>query len=126
MSFNTHLQVIDAETTYDFLLGVDFMEENCVDSGFYRTYEGPRKGIEIDRHRFIHDPSFCIGHYFEIESILEIEEPESYKRKDKDSTSNSLSSSSQETLFQIEKAHLMDPDMVPDLLWKPGNVYNPK
>ena len=61
-----------------------------------------------------------------IESILEIEEPESYERKDKDSTSNSLRSSSQETLFQIEKAHLMDPDMVPDLFWKQGNLYNPK
>ena len=57
-----------------------------------------------------------------IESILEIEEPESYERKDKDSTSNSLRSSSQETLFQIEKAQLMDPDMILDLLWKQGNL----
>jgi hypothetical protein len=57
MSFKSHLQVIDAETTYDILLGMDFMEENCVNSGFYRTQEGPRKGIEIDGRRFIHDPS---------------------------------------------------------------------
>ena len=37
-----------------------------------------------------------------------------------------LPSSSRETLFQMEKAHLMDPDIVPDLLWKQGNLYNPK
>jgi len=30
MSFKTHLQVLDAETTYDILLGMDFMEEGCV------------------------------------------------------------------------------------------------
>jgi hypothetical protein len=42
VSFKTHLQVIDAETTNDILLGMDFMEENCVNSGFYRTQEGPR------------------------------------------------------------------------------------
>jgi len=53
MSFRTHLQVIDAETTYDILLGMDFMEKNCVNSGFYRTQEGPRKRIEIER-RSIH------------------------------------------------------------------------
>ena len=127
MSCKTHLQVIDAETTYDILLGMDFMEENCVNSGFYRTQEGPRKGIELDGRGFIHDPSFYSGHYSEVESILEIEEPELYERKDKDSTSSSLlSSSSSETLFQIERAHLMDPDMVPDLLWKQGNLYSPK
>jgi hypothetical protein len=73
MSYKTHLQVIDAETTYDILLGMDFMEENCVNSGFYRTQEGPCKGIEIDGRRFIHDPSLYIGPF---ESILEIEEPE--------------------------------------------------
>jgi hypothetical protein len=101
------------------------MEENCVNSGFYRKQEGPRKGIEIDERRFIHDPSFYIGHYSEIESILEIEKPELYERRDKDSTSNSLPSSS-ETLFQIEKSHLMDPDMIPDLFWKQGNLCNPK
>jgi len=125
MNFKTHLQVIDAETAYDILLGMDFMEENCVNSGFYRTQEGPRKGIEIDGRRFIHDPSLYIGHYSEIESILEIEEPELYERKDRDTISNSLPSSL-ETLFQIERAHLLDPDMVPDLLWKQGNLYNPK
>jgi len=84
------------------------MEENCVDSEFYRKQEGLPM-------IFLH---FNIGHYSEIESILEIEEPELYERKDKDSTSNSLSSFLQETLFQIEKARSMDPDMVPDLLWK--------
>jgi len=57
---------------------------------------------------------------------LEIEEPELHERKDKDSASNFLSSSSHETLFQSEKAHLMHPDMVPDLLWKHGNLYNSK
>jgi hypothetical protein len=57
--------------------------------------------------------------------VFLIKKPELYERKDKYSTSNSLSSSSQ-TLFQIERAHLMDPDMVPDLLWKQGNLYNPK
>jgi hypothetical protein len=36
-----------------------------------------------------------------------------------------LPSSSRETLFQMEKAHLMDPDIVPDLLWKQGNLCNP-
>ena len=30
MSFKTSLQVIDAETAYDILLGMDFMEENGV------------------------------------------------------------------------------------------------
>jgi len=48
MSFKTQLQVIDADTTYDILLGMDFMEENCVNSGFYRTQQGPRKAIEIE------------------------------------------------------------------------------
>ena len=43
MSFKTHLQIIVAETTYDIVLGVDFMEENCFDSILYRTQEGPRK-----------------------------------------------------------------------------------
>ena len=52
MSFKTHLQVIDSETTYDVLLVMDSMEENCVNSGFYRTQEEPRKGIEIDGRRF--------------------------------------------------------------------------
>jgi len=80
----------------------------------------------IDGRRFIHDPSLYIGHYSEIESILEIQEPGLYKRKDKDFISNSLLSSSSETLFQMERAHWMDPDMVPALLWKPGNLYNPK
>jgi len=42
MSFKTHLQVIHAEITYDILLGMDFMKEKCVNSGFYRTQEGPR------------------------------------------------------------------------------------
>jgi hypothetical protein len=56
---------------------------------------------------------------------LEIEEPELYERKDKDSISNSLLSSS-ETLFHIERAHLMDPDVVPDLFWKQRNLHNPK
>ena len=60
---------------------MDFMEENCVNSGFYRTQEGPRKGIEIDGRRFIHDPTLYIGHYSEIESILEIEEPEHMRGK---------------------------------------------
>jgi hypothetical protein len=64
----------------------------------------------------IHDPSLYCAHYSEIESILEIEEPQLYDRKDKDSNSNSLLSSS-DTLFQIKRAHLMDADMVPDLLW---------
>jgi hypothetical protein len=81
----------------------DFLEENCVKSGFYRTQEGTRKGIEIEGRRFIHDPSFYIGQYSDIECFLEIEDLELYERKDKDSTSNSLSSSSQYTLFQIEK-----------------------
>jgi hypothetical protein len=85
---------------------MDFMEENCVNLGFYRTQEGPRKGIEIEGRGFIHDPSLYIGHDSEIESILEIEETELYERKDKDSISNSLLSS-WETLFQIERAHLM-------------------
>jgi hypothetical protein len=102
---------------------MDFMEENRVNSGFYRTQEGPRKGIEIDGCRFIHDPALYIGHYSEIESILEKEEPELNERKDKDSNSNSLLSSSK-ILFQIERAHLMNADMVPDLLWKQGNLYN--
>jgi hypothetical protein len=101
------------------------MEENCDNSGFYHTQEEPRKGIEIDGRRFIHDPSLYIGRYSEIESILEIEEPELYEGKDKNSIPNSLLSSSK-TLFQIERAHLMDPDMVSDLLWKQGNLYNPK
>ena len=69
--------------------------------------------------------SLYIGYYSEIESILEIEEPELYERKDKDCASNSLSASSQKTLFQIDQAHLTDPEMVPDLLWKQGNLYNP-
>jgi len=30
MSIKTYLQVIYAEATYDILLGMDFMEENCV------------------------------------------------------------------------------------------------
>jgi hypothetical protein len=124
MSYKKHLQVIDTETTYDILLGMDFLKENFVNSGFYRTQEGPRTGIKIDGSRFIHDFLLYIGHYSGIESILEIEEPELYERKDKDSISNSLSSS--ETLLQIERAHLMDPDMVPDFLWKQGNLYNPK
>ena len=64
------------------------------------------KEFEIDGHRFIHDPSLYIGHYSEIESVLEIKEPELHERKDKHSISNSLLSSS-ETLFQIERAHLM-------------------
>jgi hypothetical protein len=46
---------------------------------------------------------------------LEIEDPELFESKDKDFISNSLSSSPQDACFQIEKAHLMDPDMVPDL-----------
>ena len=125
MSFKTHIQLFDAETTYEILLGMDFMEENCVNSGFYRAQEGPRKEIELGGRRFIHDPSFYIGHYSEIDRNFEREEPELYNRKDKSSTSNSLSSS-QETLLQIEKAHLMDPGMVPDLLWKQGNLYNPQ
>jgi hypothetical protein len=103
MSFKTHIQLFDAETTYEILLGMDFMEENCVNSGFCRTQEGPRKGIEIDGRRFIDHPSFYIGHYCGIESILEKEEPEQYERKDKECTSNPLSSSSQDTLFQIER-----------------------
>jgi hypothetical protein len=115
------LWISGLQSTYDILLGMDFMEKNCVNSGFYRTQEGPRNGIEIDGPRFIHYPPFYIGLYSEIESILEIEEPKLYERKDQDSTSTSLSSSSLETLFQIERAHLMDPDMVPDLLWKQGN-----
>jgi len=82
--------------------------------------------VEIDGRRFIHDPSFYIGHYSEIESILDIEEHELYKTKEKDSSSNSFSSSTQETDFQIEKPDLMDPDMVADLLWKQGNLDNPK
>jgi hypothetical protein len=53
----------------------------------------------------------------QIKGILKIEEAELFERTDKDRTSNSLSSSS-ETLFQIETARLMDPDVIPDLLWK--------
>jgi hypothetical protein len=45
-----------AETTYDILLVMDLMEKNCVNSEFYRTQEEPRKGIEINKRRFIHDP----------------------------------------------------------------------
>jgi hypothetical protein len=56
MSFKTHLQVIHPETTDDIILGMVFMEDNH--SGFNHTQEGPRKGIEIDRRRFIHGPSF--------------------------------------------------------------------
>jgi hypothetical protein len=58
MSFKTHLQVIDAETTYDILLVMDFMQEKYLNSQCYRRQQVPRKGIEIDRHRFIHDRSF--------------------------------------------------------------------
>ena len=54
-----------------------------------------------------------------------IEKPKLYEGKDKDSNSHP-SWSCKETLVQIEEAHLMDPDMVPDLLWKQGNLYNPK
>ena len=55
MNFKTHLQVIDAETTYDILFGMDFMEENCVNSGFYCTQEGPVKelkstGVDLFMH----------------------------------------------------------------------------
>jgi hypothetical protein len=46
MSFKTHLQVIDTEITYDILLLI-FMEENCFNTGFYRTQEVPREEIEI-------------------------------------------------------------------------------
>jgi len=46
MGRETHIQVIDAETTYDILLGIDFMEENCVNSGFYPTQEGPGKELK--------------------------------------------------------------------------------
>jgi hypothetical protein len=103
---------------------MDLMEESCVNAGFSRTQEGPCKGIEIDGLRFINYLSFYTGHYSEIESTLEKEEPELCEAKDKDSTSNP--SSSQETLSPISKAHVMDPDMVPDLLWKRGNIDNPK
>ena len=40
MSLKTHLQVIDAESTYDILLGMDFMQKNCFNSEFHRTQEG--------------------------------------------------------------------------------------
>ena len=62
----------DAENTYDILLVIDFMYETCVNSGFYRTQEGPSKGIEFDGSQFIDDPLFYIGYYSEIESILDI------------------------------------------------------
>ena len=62
----------DAENTYDILLVMDFMQETCVNSGFYRTQEGPREGIEFDGSQFTHDPLFYIGYYSEIESILDI------------------------------------------------------
>jgi hypothetical protein len=58
MSFKTHLQVIDAETTHDILLGMDFMEENCVNSGFYRTQKDhvkELKSTDVD--------SFTTRHY---------------------------------------------------------------
>ena len=55
------------------------MEDNCFNSGFYRTQEEP-----------IHDPSVNIGH---IESIIEREE----QRKDKESSFNSC----KDTCFQI-------------------------
>jgi len=72
-------------------------------SGVYRTQEEPRKGIEIDGRRFIHDTSFYIGQYFVIESILEIEEPELYEREDKDSTSNSLSFSFRRIFSRLKR-----------------------
>ena len=47
MSFNVHLQVIHAETTYDILLEMDFTQQNCDNSGFCRNQDGPRERIEI-------------------------------------------------------------------------------
>ena len=44
MSFKTHLQVIDAEATYDTLVRMDFMENNCVNSEFYSTQKGFSRG----------------------------------------------------------------------------------
>ena len=72
MSSNTHLQGIAAEITYDILLQVDCMESKKINSGFYRTQKGPCKVIEIDSWRFIYGPSVHIGHFTEIETILEI------------------------------------------------------
>ena len=40
MSLKTHLEVMDAESTYDILVGMDFMQEHCFNSEFHRTQEG--------------------------------------------------------------------------------------
>lgn len=81
MSFTTHLEVIDAESTYDILLGMDFMKRisSILDS---ITDEGARSVFEIDSRRFIHDLSLHIAHYSGIGSILVIKEPECCQRKD--------------------------------------------
>ena len=40
MSLKSHLEVIDAESTYDILVGMDFMQEHCFNSEFDRTHKG--------------------------------------------------------------------------------------
>ena len=40
MSLKSHLEVIAAESTYDILVGMDFMQEHCFNSEFDCTQEG--------------------------------------------------------------------------------------